>query len=303
MGTADHPVPVLLHKRRVTEDMARGNVPAAVCEDCLEAFSSSKPWLCKFALANDLWLGRPDPLLWKANITHDMCLALARTVATKVVLRAGGAAQRETSSRSGSSWDYAFHQSGLVGSAVVFHNGDAEYALQSLPPCKLNDALAVSFCVDLPSADAQEACRATVSRIRQLHLHRQEFVEQAEALRATNPVYRSGVSDINRELLAEWFGNEDHIFAMSMFVLRVLQRFQPRCRSLLFHLRSSTASLLFPLAKLGRVLFVKPDLPRRLKLVSRPDRRRPSVAICRRPVSWPWSRRFRILILVAGKFQ
>ena len=88
MGTADHPVPVLLHKRRVTEDMARGNVPAAVCEDCLEAFSSSKPWLCKFALANDLWLGRPDPLLWKANITHDMCLALARTVATKVVLRA-----------------------------------------------------------------------------------------------------------------------------------------------------------------------------------------------------------------------
>ena len=159
------------------------------------------------------------------------------------------------------------------------------------------------FCVDLPSADAQEACRATVSRIRQLHLHRQEFVEQAEALRATNPVYRSGVSDINRELLAEWFGNEDHIFAMNMFVLRVLQRFQPRCRSLLFHLRSSTASLLFPLAKLGRVLFVKPDLPRRLKLVSRPDRRRPSVAICRRPVSWPWSRRFRILILVAGKFQ
>ena len=30
----------------------------------------------------------PDLLLWKANLTHEMCMALARTVATKVVLRA-----------------------------------------------------------------------------------------------------------------------------------------------------------------------------------------------------------------------
>ena len=49
-----------------------------------------------------------------------------------------------------------------LASAVVFHNGDAEYALDSLPPCKLNDALAVSFCVDLPSAEAQP--RSAVSR-------------------------------------------------------------------------------------------------------------------------------------------
>ena len=82
-------------------------------------------------LSNDLWLGRPDPLLWKANMTHEMCLALARTVATKVVLRAGGTSQTETSDKSNNSWDYVFQQSGLVGSAVVFHNGDAEYALES----------------------------------------------------------------------------------------------------------------------------------------------------------------------------
>ena len=96
-------------------------------------------WLCKYALANDLWLGRPDPLLWKANVTHELCLALAKTVAPKVVLRAGGASQTETSNRSSNSWDYVFQQSGLVGSAVVFHNGDAEYALQSLPPRKLDN--------------------------------------------------------------------------------------------------------------------------------------------------------------------
>ncbi|CAE7839256.1 unnamed protein product, partial [Symbiodinium sp. CCMP2592] len=209
VGTARCPVLVLLHKRRVTGDMVRGNAPAAVCEDCVEAFSGRKPWLCKYALANDLWLGRPDPLLWKANMTHEMCLALARTVATKVVLRAGGASQAESSNRPSNSWDYVFQQSGLVGSAVVFHNGDAEYALESLPPTKLNDALAVSFCVDLPSAGMQEQSRAAVSRIARLQLHKEEFVQQAEALRETNPVYRSGVDEINRELLAEWFSSED----------------------------------------------------------------------------------------------
>ncbi|CAE7197789.1 tkt [Symbiodinium sp. CCMP2592] len=198
VGTARCPVLVLLHKRRVTSDMARGNAPASVCEDCMEAFSGRKPWLCKYALANDLWLGRPDPLLWKANMTHEMCLTLARTVATKVVLRAGGASQTESSNRPSNSWDYVFQQSGLVGSAVVFHNGDAEYALESLPPTKLNDALA-------------EQSRATVSRIARLQLHKQEFVQQAEALRETNPVYRSGVAEINRELLAEWFSSEESV--------------------------------------------------------------------------------------------
>ena len=96
-------------------DTASGKAPAAVCGHCVEAFSGKRPWLCKYALANDLWLGRPDPLRWKANMTHEMCLALARTVATKVALRARGASQSESSSSSGSRRDYVFQQSGLVG--------------------------------------------------------------------------------------------------------------------------------------------------------------------------------------------
>ena len=88
--------------------------------------------MAKYALANDLWLGRIDPLLWEANVTHEMCLALARTVATKVVLRAGDAQKHGT--LSSNQWDHVFQQSGLVGSAVVFHNGDATHAVESLPP-------------------------------------------------------------------------------------------------------------------------------------------------------------------------
>ena len=194
-------VQVLLHKRRVDGDMACGNCPASVCRDCYYAFSPKQPKLCKFSLANDLWLGRPDPLLSQANMTHEMCLALARTVATKVVLQAGGAQQNGSSN--GNQWDAAFHQSGYVGSSVLFHNGDARHAVESLPARQLNDAMAITFCTDLPH-EGQEAGRAAVSKIVELRLKKALFLEQAEALQKTNGVYAAGVAEINRELLTEW---------------------------------------------------------------------------------------------------
>ena len=171
------------------------------------AFTGKRPTLCKYALANHLWLGRIDPLLWRANLTHEMCLALARTVATKVVLRAGNA--QTTASHIPNHWDHVFQQSGLVGSAVVFHNGDATHAVQSLPPRKLNDALAVTFCTDLPTGGSQEEGRAAVRRIAQLQLEKSVFEKQADSLRATNMVYKEGLTEINRELLTEWLNNED----------------------------------------------------------------------------------------------
>ena len=194
-------VSVLLHKRRVDADMICGNSAASVCRDCYHAFAPKQPKLCKFALANDLWLGRPDPLLGQANMTHEMCLALARTVATKVVLRAGGAQQNGASN--GNQWDAAFHQSGYVGSSVLFHNGDAKHAVESLPPRQLNDAMAITFCTDLPH-EGQEAGRAAVSKIVELRLKKALFLEQAAALQKTNCVYAAGVAEINRELLTEW---------------------------------------------------------------------------------------------------
>ena len=208
VGSDRQRVQVLLHKRRVTDDMACGKCPTLVCQDCWRAFSPKKPQLCRFALANDMWLGRIDPLLWQANMTHEMCLALARTVATKVVLRAGGAQQ--TGCNNGHQWDHAFHQSGYVGSSVVFHNGDAKHALESLPPQKLNDAFAITFCTDLPQ-DGQDSGRAAVSKIVGLRLKKNLFLQQAERLLATNPVYAAGVKEINRELLTEWMAGAEEL--------------------------------------------------------------------------------------------
>ena len=77
---------VLLHKRRVTEAQAAGEEAAHICKDCKDAFQRCNPQLCKYALANDLWLGRWDPLFRDANLSHQMLLALARIVITKIVL-------------------------------------------------------------------------------------------------------------------------------------------------------------------------------------------------------------------------
>ena len=113
VGSAASSYLVLLHRRRVTAAAARGDEAVGVCKDCHQAFSGKKPRLCKFSLANDLWLGRIDPLLWGANMTHEMCLAMARTVATKVVLRAGGA----QAPAAGKQWDHVYQQTGYVGSS------------------------------------------------------------------------------------------------------------------------------------------------------------------------------------------
>ena len=72
-----------------------------------------------------------------------MLLALARTVTTKVVLRPEG--RTKTSSGQEPSWDFLFHQSGMIGSAILFGNASCTKALQSFPPQSVGDAFAVSF--------------------------------------------------------------------------------------------------------------------------------------------------------------
>ena len=163
------------------------------CVDCLDAFSTQSPRSRKYALANDMWLDRPDPLLWQANLTHELRLGLAKMVATKVALRAG---EPRSSSPT-------FYQSGYIGSSVVFHNGDARHAVEKLPPQQLNDALAASFCVNLPGEASVESCRAVVSQAASLQLHREQFLAQADKLRRTNPVYEMGVRQIDEEVLAK----------------------------------------------------------------------------------------------------
>ena len=116
MGSEDLLVLALLHKQRVCDAATRGDALVPVCDECFEAFSPRKPWLRRHALPNDLWWGRFDPLLRAANLAHELCLALARAVAVKVVLRLSGNTVSPPASSDSSNWDFLFLQGGYVGS-------------------------------------------------------------------------------------------------------------------------------------------------------------------------------------------
>ena len=143
VGSSENYRLVLLHKRRVSQAQASGEQEAFVCGDCYSAFQPTRPQLCRYSLANHLWLGRWDPLFRRANISHQMLLALARIVTTKVVLRPEG--RKTSQSGQQPSWDFLFHQSGMIGSAILFGNASCKKAMASFPPQSVCDAFAVSF--------------------------------------------------------------------------------------------------------------------------------------------------------------
>lgn len=190
---------VLLHKRRVSEAQAAGHASVHVCSDCREAFAGDNPWLCKYALANDLWLGRWEPLFRNANLAHQMLLALARVVTTKIVLRPDGS--KNSSSDSTANWDFLFHQFGIIGTAILFQNADCGPALQQFPSEESNNSFAVSFvgAEDMNQAQAQEFVKAKVAKLK---VDRREFDLQAEALTKSNVVFSD--KEYRRDLVSSW---------------------------------------------------------------------------------------------------
>ena len=195
---------VLLHQRRVSTHQARGDRAVHICSDCKDAFGGSNPWLCKYSLANDLWIGRWDPLFRDANLAHQMLLALARIVTTKIVLRPDGSKSSDASANN--NWDFLFHQSGMIGTAILFQNADCGKAMQHFPPEKINDSFAVSFVADVKgNATGQKQADAkafVASKIAKLKVNRVDFDAQSEILVKTNVVYAD--NEYRRDLVATW---------------------------------------------------------------------------------------------------
>ena len=146
---------MLLRKRRVNDDQRHGEAPAFVCEDCYDAFSPKKPRMCRFALANHLWLGRWLPMYRKTNLSHQMLLALARIVTTKIVLRPEDNSKVKAGDGA-SAWDFLFHQAGMIGTAILFGNASCTAALEEFPTDSVKGEFAVSFVGKLSHEAAEE---------------------------------------------------------------------------------------------------------------------------------------------------
>ena len=95
-----------------------------------------------------------------------MLLALARIVTTKIVLRPDGSKSSGTSAAD--NWDFLFHQSGIIGTAILFQNGDCGHAMQPFPPEKINDSFAVSFVADVQGSPKEDEQAKATAKLRRL---------------------------------------------------------------------------------------------------------------------------------------
>ena len=103
-----------------------------------------------------------------------MLLALARAVSTKVMLRPEGKSRYNDTTEN--KWDFLFHQSGMIGSAILFANGNLGAALRKLPAQRVNDTFAVSFDAGPNSAAVDtKSARQVVSKIAKLKVDRPDL--------------------------------------------------------------------------------------------------------------------------------
>ena len=135
----------------------------------------------------------------------------ARIVTTKVVLRPEGNATARTGAGA-PSWDFLFHQSGMIGSATLFGNASCKHAMEIFPKNSCQGEFAVSFVgkldpeqaagasddalsregLDEAGQAAQLAAQRAVKGIAKLKVDRAEFDEQAAELLNTNVVLLFG---------------------------------------------------------------------------------------------------------------
>ena len=161
----------------------------------------------KFALANCLWLGRHPTILRETNLAHQLLLALARVVSTKVYLSSKG--KDEAARQQATAWRQKFLQTGMQGTAIVFGNGDTSEALAEFPPSDdvLQDSFVAVFTgpetptpAELQSihgssrADAEARAKMAQTALRkEIHLHVEKHLldQQATLLMKTNYVYHN----------------------------------------------------------------------------------------------------------------
>ena len=84
---------------------------------------------------------------------------------TKVVLRPDGS--KHANDDTTANWDFLCHQSGIIGTAILFQNADSGPALQQFPAEDINSTSAVSFVAsgDPNTADASLQTRAAPKQV------------------------------------------------------------------------------------------------------------------------------------------
>ena len=89
-------------------------------------------------------------------MAHQLLLALARVVSTKVYLSSKGVG--ETARQHATTWRQRFLQSGVQGTSIVFRNASTHEALTGFRPLLLSSSRLSSL--SLPAPKTQRKCNA-----------------------------------------------------------------------------------------------------------------------------------------------
>lgn len=157
---------LLLHKKAMPEDTKSA---AKVCRSCRSSLTSSTVALPRFALANDLWMGRPLPGLRNLSPGTRRLLPLVRTCLQITVLQPTNVAAHE-------------RQRGFIGNSIFLPQARPSKVLSTLPPAAADMAETILFV--LAGGKKQQFRRSGV-----LEAPRQEYVNAVRTLQEVSMYY------------------------------------------------------------------------------------------------------------------
>ena len=158
-------VHLLLHKRRVTEDMCEGRQPAPLCKECRRCLVKNPPEMPARALANGKWLGRHPELMRRMPYGHRLLLPLRRVILTKVFFTANAK----------NPWERSHAACGLDGVTTIVEQAPALPAVKEFPPRDLAESFEAVF-VGIDAEDLRK--RQTFPISKTLMLKQFEFLQK-----------------------------------------------------------------------------------------------------------------------------
>ena len=96
---------LLMHKRRITDEMRNGTELAPFCNDCAACLCKAIPEMPVMAMANGRWLGRHPEIMRSMPYGHRLLLPVRRVILSRVVF----------TNNPKSAWERSHSQRGLNG--------------------------------------------------------------------------------------------------------------------------------------------------------------------------------------------
>jgi hypothetical protein len=126
---------LLMHKKRITQDMRTGKEPADMCKACRSCLTKAPPEMPTAALANGKWLGRHPEIMRTMPYGHRLLLPVRRVIMTKVIF----------TSNPKNPWERSHSAQGIDGLTTIVEQAPTADRIREYPPSSLADSFEAVF--------------------------------------------------------------------------------------------------------------------------------------------------------------